>query len=181
VSAAERIPLAVVGDQAPLVTGADPVSEPGGVGGAGTEVVGFLRDLVDQLRAGDAYGQFERLPDERMLAPFVLTREERRAIPVDGDVQPATESRLRSFYQAVSAGIEKASGEVTSYVLDLSHEGFGRVVVFTGRLVALSDVLRDAHRFGFDSLDQLRERGERLVEQAGRAIETYPEVARDDG
>ncbi len=174
-SAGQRISLPVVGREEPSA-----VVAPSAPAHAGLETTGFLRDLVDQLRAGDTYGQFDRLSEERLLAPFVLTREQRRAIPVDGDVDAATESRLRSFFQAVSAGIENATGLVTSYVLDLSHEGFGRVVVFSGRLVIVSDVLRDAHRFGFDSLEKLSERGERLVQEACRQIETYREVAHDD-
>ncbi|WP_239404831.1 NifX-associated nitrogen fixation protein [Frankia sp. Cj3] len=141
---------------------------------------GFVRDLVDQLRAGDTYGQFDRLGAEKLLGPFVLTAARRRELGITCDVDPATEGRLRTYYQAVAAGIEKATGQVTSYVLDLSQEGFGRVVVFVGRLVVICDVLRDAHRFGFDSIDHLAERGAALVNAAAALVGTYPEVARDD-
>ncbi|WP_131767516.1 NifX-associated nitrogen fixation protein [Candidatus Protofrankia californiensis] len=141
---------------------------------------GFLRDLVDQLRAGDTYGQLDRLGGEKLLDPFVLTPQRRRELGISCDVDPATEGRLRAYYQAVAAGVEKATGLVTGYVLDLSHEGFGRVTVFTGRLVVASAVLRDAHRFGFDSIDHLAERGEALVRAAVALVRTYPEVARDD-
>ncbi len=178
-STAGRIPLPVVGRETAVAPGLAPDSGDA-PGGAGPTINGFLRDLVDQLRAADTYGQFEGLSDERLLAPFVLTREQRRDLPGDGEVDPITEGRLRSYFQAISAGVEKATGLVTSYVLDLSREGFGRVVVFAGRLVAMSDVLRDAHRFGFDSLAQLGERGDALVRAAVLQIETYPEPAHDD-
>lgn len=174
-----RVPLPVMGRPDGLTHAPVPVTGEG-PDDTTVEISGFLHDLVDQLRAGDTYGQFDRLTDLRLLAPFVLTREERRAIPVDGDVDPITESRLRTYFQAVSAGVEKATGLATSYVLDLSHEGFGRVVVFAGRLVALSEVLRDAHRFGFVSLEQLGERGDRFVQEAIVQIERHQEVARDD-
>ncbi|AEH10135.1 MULTISPECIES: NifX-associated nitrogen fixation protein [Protofrankia] len=152
-----------------------------GTGGAGVDVTtGFLRDLIDQLRAGDTYGQLDRLGWEKLLSPFVLTPQRRRELGISCDVDPATEGRLRSFYQAVAAGIEKATGLVTGYLLDLSHEGFGRVTVFTGRLVVVSEVLRDAHRFGFDSIDHLAGRGEALVGAAAALVRAHPEVARDD-
>jgi probable nitrogen fixation protein len=140
----------------------------------------FLDDLVDQLRAGDTYGQLDRLADDRLLRPYVVTREKQREIPIDCDVDPATEGRLRSFYQAVAAAVEKASGTYTATVLDLSHEGFGRALVFAGRLVVVSEILRDAQRFGFPTVDKLADYGERLVAQANKVIAQYPEVARDE-
>lgn len=145
-----------------------------------TTTTGFLRDLVDQMRAGDTYGQLDRLSDEVLLKPFIVERTAKREIAVNCDVDAVTESRLRAYYQAIAAGAEKATGVFTATVLDLSHEGFGRVVIFAGKLVIFADVLRDAQRFGFASLEKLSERGEKLVANAVAAIEKYREVARDD-
>ncbi|MCK9874975.1 NifX-associated nitrogen fixation protein [Frankia sp. AgPm24] len=145
-----------------------------------TEMSGFLRDLVAQTRAGDTYGQLSRFSDEQMLAPFVLTKEQRRAIPAACDLEAATEARVRSFYQAVAAATEKATGAFTVAILDLNHEGFGRVIIFAGRLVVVDEALRDIQRFGFDSLDKLGARGESLVIGATKVIDQYREVTRDD-
>jgi probable nitrogen fixation protein len=146
-----------------------------------TSLTPFLRDLAAQQRAGDTYGQLDRLSDEMLLRPFLVTRERQHEIAVACDVDAATTARIRSFYQAVAVGAETATGVLTTTVLDLSHEGFGRVIVFAGRLLAVSEVMRDAQRFGFESLDVLAARGEALVAAAVAAIDTYPEVARDDG
>ncbi|ABD13828.1 hypothetical protein CcI156_08960 [Frankia sp. CcI156] len=145
-----------------------------------TAKTGFLGDLVDQLRAGDTYGQLERFSDEDLLRPFIVTREQRREIAVNCDIDAAVEGRVRSFYQAVAAATEKATGAFTTTVLDLSHEGFGRVIICAGRLVVLSDALRDVQRFGFGSMDELSARGESLVTGATKQIERWNEVARDD-
>ncbi len=153
---------------------------PGAATARADMTAGFLRDLIDQLRAGDTYGQLDRFSAEKLLRPFVLTPAQRRELGVTCDIDPATESRIRTYYQAVAVGIEKATGQTTGYLLDLSHEGFGRVVLYVNRLVVLADVLRDAHRFGFDSLDHLAERGQALVSAAAAFVDTYPEVARDD-
>jgi probable nitrogen fixation protein len=141
---------------------------------------GFLGDLIDQLRAGDTYGQLDRLSDDSLLRPYLVSREQRREIPVACDVEPATEGRIRAYFQAVAAGVEKASGTFTTTVVDLSHEGFGRVILFAGRLVVVSEVLRDAQRFGFATTDDLIARGESLVTGALKNIELHPEAARDD-
>jgi probable nitrogen fixation protein len=139
---------------------------------------GFLRDLADQLRAGDTYGRFDRFPDEHLLRPLIVSAAQRAEIPVNCDVDANTEGRLRSFYQAVAVGVEKRTNLMTGAVLDLSHEGFGRALVLAGRLVAVVDVLRDAQRFGFPDLDSLAARGEQLVAAGVALIERYPEVAR---
>jgi len=62
-------------------------------------------------------------------------------------------------------------------VQQLSSEGFGRIVVIGGRLVVVSRTMRDAHRFGFASLERLEADGEALVDAALAAIERYPDAA----
>lgn len=50
-------------------------------------------------------------------------------------------------------------------MIDLSHEGFGWALVFSGRLILVSKTLRDAQRFSFDSLEKLNAEGEKLVQK----------------
>jgi probable nitrogen fixation protein len=64
-------------------------------------------------------------------------------------------------------------------MLKLTHEGFGRAVLIVGRLVAASRILRDVHRFGFESLSKLASEGEKLVREAVELIEKFPEPAQD--
>ncbi len=132
------------------------------------------------MRAGDTYGRLDRFPDGRLLRPLIVSPTARREIPVDCDVDPATEGRLRAFYQAVAVGVEKATGVMTSAVIDLSHEGFGRALVLAGRLVVVAEMLRDAQRFGFPELESLAARGEALVAAGVSLLERFPEVARAD-
>lgn len=66
---------------------------------------------------------------------------------------------------------------LTAVVLDVDHEGFGRAVVMSGRLVLLAESLRDAGRFGFAGLEPLAAAGERLVKRAAAVVGRYPGVA----
>ena len=68
----------------------------------------------------------------------------------------------------------------TATVLDMSHEGFGRAIVLAGRLVVVADVLRDAQRFGFPTVEKLTAKGQTLVDKGAKLVAQYPEVARDD-
>ena len=138
----------------------------------------FLATLVRLLRAEDTYGAWEGKSDARILRPFVVTKEERRAIPIMGDPDPDVLWRLDKFYVATGLCIEQATGVMTGPMMKISHEGFGRVVLIAGQLIALSKHLRDVHRFGFDSLAALAAEGEKYVAKGVEAIEAHPEVAR---
>ena len=137
----------------------------------------FVKTLVLLFRAEDSYGAWEGKPDEALLAPFVLDKEARAAIPIIGDPDPDTLWRLELFYKAVGLMVEKQTGLMASPMMKMSHEGFGRMILTTGRLVVVSKSLRDVHRFGFPTIGKLAADGAKLVEDAVELIRTYPEVA----
>lgn len=137
----------------------------------------FLRELVKQMRAQDTHGTWEGKSDARLLEPYVLTAEQRRALPIMGDPDPDTLWRLDLFHNAVGLAIERATRCMVSPMTKMSHEGFGRTVLTTGRLIVVNRHLRDVHRFGFASLAKLAEAGNKLVAEGIAMIEKYPEVA----
>ncbi|MEM8721098.1 MAG: NifX-associated nitrogen fixation protein [Cyanobacteria bacterium P01_G01_bin.39] len=137
----------------------------------------FLKELVLQVRAQDSYGVYRTWKDELVIANFVVTKEKKSKISVEGDVDPATQLRILCFYRAIAVCIEKETGKLCQVVTDLSHEGFGWALVWTGKLVVLSRTLRDAQRFGYPSLNKLAAQGERLVASGIKAIEQFPDAA----
>jgi probable nitrogen fixation protein len=138
----------------------------------------FLQALARLIRAEDSYGAWDKKTDLDLVAPFLVTKEARRNIPIIGDPDPDTLHRVEQFYQAVGLTIEKHTGLMASAMMKMSHEGFGRLVLTVGKLVAYSKSLRDVHRFGFEGTDALAREGEKVVDQAIATINTYPEVAR---
>ena len=137
----------------------------------------FLKTLVMLFRAEDSYGAWEGKSDETILAPFILDKEARAAIPIMGDPDPDTLWRLELFYKAVGLMVEKKTGIMASVMMKMSHEGFGRIVLTSGRLVVVSKHLRDVHRFGFPSLEKLSADGAKIVGEAVALIRKYPDVA----
>lgn len=137
----------------------------------------FVRELVKQLRAQDTHGTWEGKSDAKLLAPYILSGEQRRALPMLGDPDPDTLWRLDLFHNAVGLAIERATGCMVSPMTRMSHEGFGRTVLTAGRLIVVNRHLRDVHRFGFPSLAKLAEAGNKLVTEGVTMIETYKEVA----
>ena len=138
----------------------------------------FLKELVKQLRAQDTHGTWEGKSDAKLLEPFVLTAEQRRALPMMGDPDPDTLWRLELFHNAVGLCIERATGVMVSPLMKMSHEGFGRLVLTAGRLIVVNRHLRDVHRFGYASMAKLAEAGNKLVNEGLKMVEQYPEVAR---
>jgi probable nitrogen fixation protein len=137
----------------------------------------FLPELVKQWRAQDAHGVWEGKSDETLLAPYVLTPEQRRALPMMADPDPETLWRMELFYNAVGLAIERATGIMVAPMIKMHHEGFGRVMLVAGRLVVVNRNLRDVHRFGFPSLAKIEESGSKLVADAVAMIERFPDVA----
>ena len=136
----------------------------------------FLKAIVQQIRANDAYGTFRNWADELLLKPYIIPKKQRREISVEGEVDPITVSRILGFYRAVAARIEEETGQLSQVVVDLSHEGFGWALVFSGRLVLVSKTLRDAQRFGFDTIEKLNAEGEKLVQKGVDLARRFPEV-----
>lgn len=137
----------------------------------------FVRELIKQLRAQDTHGTWEGKSDAQLLAPYILTAEARRAMPIMGDPDPETLWRLDLFHNAVGLCIERATGCMVSPMTKMSHEGFGRTVLTTGRLIVVNRFLRDVHRFGYPSLAKLADAGAKLVAEGVGMVEQYKEVA----
>lgn len=137
----------------------------------------FVREMVRQMRAVDTYGTYDDWPIERILEPFVLTKEKKREIPVVGDPDEITMSRVKAFYNAISALIEKECGSMASPVINLTHEGFGRALIIVGKLVVMDKTLRDVHRFGFPSLSKMKDEADKLLSVAVEIIGKHPTVA----
>lgn len=137
----------------------------------------FIKALAQQIRVNDSYGTYRTWSDELLLKPFVVSKEQKRKISVEGEVDPITKGRIIAFYRAVAYRIEQETGQLAQVVVDLSHEGFGWALVFCGRLLVVSKTLRDAQRYGFNSLEKMVEEGENLVQKGIDYINRFPEVA----
>ena len=138
----------------------------------------FLKTLVKVFRAEDSHGVWESKSDAELLEEYIVTKEARRTMPIIGDPDPDVLHRIEQFYRTVGLRIEERTGCMSSPMMNMSHEGFGRLFLTTGKLVAYAKTLRDVHRFGFETFAKLGEEGEKIVNQAVATIEQYPEVAR---
>lgn len=140
-------------------------------------IEGFAAQLVQQIRAQDTHGSWERKSDMDLLDPFIVDKEARRALPIIGDPDPDTLWRLELFYGCLCLAIERQTGIMVSPMMKMSHEGFGRMVLIAGRLIVVNKSLRDVHRFGFDSIAKLNTEAEKFIASAKDIMEKFPAVA----
>ncbi|MFA6902428.1 MAG: NifX-associated nitrogen fixation protein [Gallionellaceae bacterium] len=137
----------------------------------------FVQELVKQWRAQDINGIWEGKSDATLLAPYIITKEQRREMPIMGDPDPETLWRLELFYNAIGLSIERLTGVMVSPMMKMSHEGFGRQVLIAGRLIVVNKQLRDVHRFGFNTMEILAEEGQKFVNAGVDMIKQFPDVA----
>lgn len=137
----------------------------------------FIKEMVKQMRALDSYGTYDGWPVERILAPYIVTKEQRRQIPVIGDPDEETLSRVKAFYNGIAVLIEKECGLMAVPMVNLSHEGFGRAIITVGKLVVMDRTVRDIHRYGYDSYSKMKDEADKYLSVALEIIGKYPEVA----
>ncbi|RZI42975.1 NifX-associated nitrogen fixation protein [Herbaspirillum sp. HC18] len=136
----------------------------------------FMQELAKQWRAQDTHGAWDGKTDEELLAPYIVTKEQRRGMPIIADPDPDVLWRLELFYNAVGIAIERETGVVAAPMMKMHHEGFGRMVLLAGRLVVVNRHLRDVHRFGFESAEKLAEEGTKLVNAGVEMVRKFPDV-----
>lgn len=137
----------------------------------------FIAEMIRQTRAFDSYGVNENLSTTELLQPYVVTKAQRREIPIIGDPDEEIIARLKAYYSAIAMRIEAGCGKMATPLFSLSHEGFGRVIISVGKLLVLDRSLRDVHRFGFESLEGLCEQADLLVSTSLEIVHKYPDSA----
>ncbi len=133
--------------------------------------------LLRRIRSEDRSGAWDAEPDAALLAPFIVTKAQKRELPMMGDPDPDILWRVEMFYAAVAWELERRSGHAVAPILNIHHEGWGRVLLVAGRLVALNAHVRELHRFGFEDLPTLIAKAEKLVEEGAETIARFPEIA----
>ncbi|WP_417582266.1 NifX-associated nitrogen fixation protein [Nitrincola sp.] len=137
----------------------------------------FIAEMIRQTRAFDSYGVNAQLNTTELLQPYIVTKAQRREIPIIGDPDEEILARLKAYYSAIAMRIEAGCGMMATPLFSLSHEGFGRVIISVGKLLVLDRSLRDVHRFGFESMESLCEQAETLVDKALELVRAHPDAA----
>lgn len=134
----------------------------------------FTDTLIGQVRALDQFGTWANKDDEDILKEkYVKSKEDLKNIPVIADIDEMQIQDIRLVYQAIALAFEKKTGVMCSVVMEMSHEGFGRVVVIAEKIVIVNKFFKDAHRFSFRTYEKLLEEGDKLLSDAIKIYDEY--------
>ena len=134
----------------------------------------FTQELVRQLRASDQFGNWSKLSDEELLIKkYVKTKEDLKKIPIIADIDEMLIGEIKMIFKAVALQFERQTGVMCNVVMEMSHEGFGRCVVITDRVVLVDKYFKDAHRFGYRTLEKLYEEGQKYLDKSLEIYEQY--------
>ncbi|MDR2341766.1 MAG: NifX-associated nitrogen fixation protein [Campylobacteraceae bacterium] len=136
----------------------------------------FLDTLAVQVRAQDKYDVWARKSDEELLTKkYIKTKENLKKIPLIADISDVQISDIRLIFQALSLAFEEKTGEMGTVVMEMNHEGFGRAVVLADKIVVVNKFFKEAHKFGYRSIEDLADEGSKMLKSA---IETYEKFKR---
>ncbi len=142
-----------------------------------SEIVGmnaFTEELLRQLRAADQFGNWSKMSDEELLIKkFVKTKEDLQKIPIIADIDEMLIGEIKMMFKAIALQFERKTGVMCNVVMEMSHEGFGRCIVFAGRIILVDKYFKDAHRFGFRTLDKLYEEGQKYLDMSHEVYAQY--------
>jgi probable nitrogen fixation protein len=137
----------------------------------------FKQTLIGQIRAMDQFGTWVNKSDEDLLVEkYVRSKEDLKNIPIIADIDEMQIKDIRLVFQAVALAFEKLTGVMCSVVMEMSHEGFGRVVVFANKIVLAEKFFKDAHRFSFRTYEDLVNEGEKYLIKAEETYNKYKNV-----
>jgi len=134
----------------------------------------FTEELIRQLRATDQFGNWAKMSDEELLTKkYVKTKEDLKNIPIIADIDEMLIGEIKMLYKAIALQFERKTGVMCNVVMEMSHEGFGRCIVIADKIVLVDKYFKDAHRFGYRTLDKLYEDGQKLLDRAFDIYEQY--------
>lgn len=137
----------------------------------------FIDTLVGQIRALDQFGTWANKSNEDLLIEkYIKSKEDLKNIPIIADIDEMQIKDIRIVFQAVALAFEKITGVMCSVVMEMSHEGFGRVVVFADKIVLCEKFFKDAHRFSFRTYEDLENEGEKYLLKAQEIYNKYKNI-----
>ena len=134
----------------------------------------FTEELIRQLRATDQFGNWAKMSDEELLIKkYVKTKEDLKNIPIIADIDEMLIGEIKMIFKAIALQFERKTGVMCNVVMEMSHEGFGRCIVIADKIVLVDKYFKDAHRFGYRTIEKLYEDGQKHLDKAFSIYEQY--------
>lgn len=134
----------------------------------------FRDVLITKIRSHDPHNIWKNVADDTLMTRYyVLTKDDKKKIDAFSAISPETVAKIRLYYEAVALYVEQQCGKMIVTVLDINTEGFGRALLVYEDYIFLQKFHRNAHKFGFATLEEVLEEGETLAAKAIAKAESF--------
>ena len=127
----------------------------------------FVGDILEQVRVQDTTATYQKLSDEFLLRSLIGYST------LGGDNDIPNLQKISAFYRAVASRLEQETGKMAEVFINLGQDDVGWILVFCGRVLVISQFLRDADSFSFESVEHLTDFGDEVIQDALERAREY--------
>ncbi|KWX85325.1 hypothetical protein AMQ83_25450, partial [Paenibacillus riograndensis] len=137
----------------------------------------FVRRLCNLLDTADFFGRHASLsPQEKIAKLFLASAEDKNKSDFNCAVSPKVRQQVPILFQAIAGVMEEKSGAMVQSAAEINVEGFGRGLLYTGRVILVLKSLRAGAPFPFTSEEKTIRYGVECIEEGLDFLEKYKEM-----
>lgn len=137
----------------------------------------FIRRLCQLLDAEDFFGRHATLSAEDKIARlFLASTDDKNQSDFNCAVSPKVRMQVPLLFQAVAGVMEERSGAFIQSSAEINGEGFGRAILYSGRIIVVLKSLRAGFPFPFTSEDKAVRYAVACVEEGLSFMDKYNEI-----
>ena len=141
-----------------------------------------VRRLCHLLDAGDFFGRNAMLPPQEKIAKlFLASSEDKDQSEFNCAVSPKVRQQVPLLFQAIAGVMEEKTGRLIQSTAEINGEGFGRGLLYSGRVILVLKSLRAGFPFPFTSAEKTIRYGVECVEEGLAFLEKYNELSAQHG
>ncbi len=115
----------------------------------------IVRRLNDLLSASDYFGRYASLtPEEKIAKLFLASAEDKAKSDINCTASDEVRRQVPVLFQAIAGVMEEKSGLMIQSSAEINVEGFGRGLIYSGRIILVMKSLRAGFPFPFTSLEK---------------------------
>ncbi|AIQ49059.1 hypothetical protein R70723_26515 [Paenibacillus sp. FSL R7-0273] len=137
----------------------------------------LVRRLCGLLDAEDFFGRYAALtPGEKLAQQFLASAKDQSQSEFNCAVSPKVRQQVPLLFQAAAGVIEERSGTLIQSTAEINGEGFGRGLLYSGRVILVLKSLRAGFPFPFTSEEKVIRYGVECAEEGLAFLAKYREV-----
>lgn len=137
----------------------------------------FVRRLCNLLDTTDHFGRYANLSlQEKIERMFLASKEDKVQSDFNCAVSPKVRLQVPVLFQAIAGVMEEKSGALIQSTAEINGEGFGRALVYSGRIILVLKSLRAGFPFPFTSEDKVIRYGLACVEEGLAFLDKYKDM-----